>query len=117
MSRVRHFLSGLKRELNLKEPFFKYTGQRGIDNLWTGYEAGGPTKAVIALGTVSYGGYQAWNLPYQAMGAQAELQDVESLPGTRGDQTGYLAYGGQVGPGLQVTGDLVFALHKLRHGG
>jgi hypothetical protein len=121
MYKVRRFLKGLKKEMDWNDTWFRYTGRRSIDNLWTGYEAGGKTKAVAggaaAIGLLSYGGYQIYQTPLNILGEMAKEQDVESLPGTRGDMQGYTAYSGNVGPGIEVSGDLVFALHKLRHGG
>lgn len=106
----------MKKEFNLKEPFVKKTGTRDINNLFSGYEFGGKAKTTAAIAGV---GYVTLGVPSSQYNednliANAQEMDVESLPGTRGDMTGYQA---TPGVGMEANGDLVFALHKLRHGG
>jgi len=115
MYKVRRFLKGVAKELDPREPFIKHTGERNINNLWTGYEFGGKAKLMAPFALIGYAQYNAMNTPLYALGEQAKAQDVESLPGTRGDMQGYQAFPQY--PDLGTSGDLVFALHKLRHGG
>jgi hypothetical protein len=117
MSKVKRFLKGLAKELDPRDPFIKWSGRRTIDNLWTGYEFGGQAKILGTAAILGYGSYRIYQAPLDALEQEAIAQDIQSLPGTRGDMTGYMAYGGSVGGGLETSGDLVFALHKLRHGG
>lgn len=116
------FAGYMKKNFNLKEPIFQKSEHRDINNLWTGYEMGGKGRAIATVGLLGVGGavaynpksYQNWSNNRANTRYASEEQDIESLPSTRGDGMGYQAYGG---PSLQPSGDLVFALHRLRHGG
>ncbi|MED1301890.1 hypothetical protein P4388_31455 [Bacillus thuringiensis] len=119
-------VNSTKKNFNLKEPFFEKAEHRDVNNLWTGYQLGGKGRAASTLGLLGVGAVMVSNpravqRQYNetfVLPEQAKEQDVESLISTRGDSQGYQAYGGITGnPNLQASGDLVFALHKLRHGG
>ena len=116
-SNVKRFLGGFAKEIDPREPLFKKTGRRGINNLWSGYEFGGRAKFLASAGLLGSGGYYIETQPRKSMvQAQQQYQDIQSLPGTQGDMQGYEAYPAISVPGLEATGDLVFALHKTRHG-
>lgn len=115
-----------KKNFNLKEPVFEKAEYRDVNNLWTGYQLGGKGRAAATVGLLGVGAVMVSNpravqSQYNqefVLPEQAREQDVESLASTRGDGQGYQAYGGMTGnPNYQASGDLVFALHKLRHGG
>jgi hypothetical protein len=101
--------------------WFHKTGERRMDNLWTGYEAGRNTKRV---GMGIMGGMAGYSLVSQANEYHHDLahvyanddRGIQSLPSTQADGRGYWAHNGGE-PALGATGDLVFALHNLRHGG
>ena len=94
---------------------------RSINNLWTGKTLGSTGKKVAAAGLVGGIGVYSIMGPGRAVNreiqAAAKEDDIQSLESTQADGSGYTAY-----PGFNIhdyapDGDLVFALHKLRHGG
>ncbi len=125
-SAIRRVGSAISRtaEAVRTEPIFKKTGDRNINNLWTGYEYGAKGKAIVGIGLLGGGSILVPTAPARAAAAerresvawQSENQDIESMISTRGDMQGYKAHGG-IDPMLQSSGDLVFAMHKTRHGG
>ncbi len=105
----------MKKNYNLKEPLFKKDPQGpNMNNLWTGYGYGGKGRALATIGLLGGGTIMASkNI---SVPAESEMQDVESLPSTRGDYQGYEAQLSE-NSGLAPSGDLVFAMHKTRHSG
>ncbi|WDI05151.1 hypothetical protein PUW25_25420 (plasmid) [Paenibacillus urinalis] len=99
---------------------FEKNTQRSINNLYTGFGLSRKGKAVALTGMGAYGGYQVINGQSEAGNRNAmdamDDRGIMSLPGTRSDGMGYL--GDPAGnQDLAARGDLVFALHNLRHGG
>jgi hypothetical protein len=106
-------------------------GERGLDNLFTGVQLSGHGKKVATTALGMYAGYQVLNGAYRyhydsAMTYNRDDRGVQSLPGTQGDGLGYQMpqYSMQnstnspkLDMDLGAGGDLVFALHNLRHGG
>lgn len=96
---------------------------RTINNLWTGKGLGSKGKKAAFTAIGGYFGYQAMAGAGSESNAIAKAQfeegDIQSLPGTQGDGLGYTAYpsANLDMQGLAPSGDLVFALHRLRHGG
>lgn len=99
---------------------FERNTQRSINNLYTGVGLSKKGKATALLGMGAYGGYQAINARAEARTQTAldnmDPRGVMALPSTQSDG---VAYTGNPGgnPELSASGDLVFALHRLRHGG
>ena len=114
---TKRFLKGLAKEMNPKDPWFIKTGDRNINNLWTGHEFGGRSKFAAGVGALGYGGYKIGTADSRELQANAAFQDIQSLPGTRADMMGYYGNAGDEANQLQPTGDLVFALNRLRHEG
>jgi hypothetical protein len=99
----------------------KSVNGRALSNIYTGRDLNGKGKALAGLGIAGYAGYQlaSAQMDYEEekIAAQGDDPDlVQSLPGTRADGISYNA-SPYSGPKLEATGDLVFALHKIRHGG
>lgn len=123
MMGTRRFLTGLARETNFRADdatWLRKTGEgRSINNLWTGKELGKKGNAAFAtlgVGYVGYSGLTAGGKANQAeVDYQVETEGVQSLAGTRGDGAGYQMPNAPTG--FQPSGDLVFALNRLRHGG
>ena len=113
MARAGRFIQGLKREFNPKDPFIKKVDYRNVIILWTGREVGGKGKIAIAASAIGFGGHQIYSAPYERIRQEAEMQAPQSLPGTRGDMQEYTPNISN----MEVSGDLAFALHNLRHGG
>jgi hypothetical protein len=111
MSRTRRFLQGLAKEMDPRTGFIKKADRRDINNLWTGYEAGGLGKSLGVAGVIGYGSYTITNAPYKRLEEEAETQEATALPGTMGDGMSYTP------SAPSADGNLVFALNKLRHGG
>lgn len=112
---VKRFLKGVAREFDPREPIIIRT-ERNINNLWTGRTLGGRGKILVGLGAAGYVGHQINNAPYQKIEQEAVMQDPTPLPGTLGDMQNYTPNYANAQP-LEVSGDLAFALHHLRHGG
>lgn len=116
----------MKKNFNLNEPIFmKDPEGRNINNLFTGYGYGGKGRAIATVGLLGGGSIVAAN-PRDFQGlmngdyidAQSQELDVESMQSTRGDSMGYQAQvGASAANMLNASGDLVFAMHKTRHGG
>lgn len=133
MSKTRRFLTGFKKEFNLKDPFIREAPTRDINNLWTKRELGGKGRAVVAASAIGYGAFELNRTQGKLIERDAIAQDPQQLPGTLGDMSEYtphylnvdeeLQEGVQpgiqpgMGTGVQADGNLVFALHNLRHGG
>lgn len=122
----RKFGEYMKKSYNPKDPIFvkDEVHGRSINNLWTGYKLGGKGNLMVA-GSVLGGGtlvasnpqaYQDMFNRHETVAYQSEELDVESLPSTRGDHTGYQIPLSDMS-NMQASGDLVFALHKTRHFG
>lgn len=99
---------------------FERNTQRSINNLYTGIGLSRKGKAVALTGMGAYASYQVLTGQQEAanQNAMAHMDDrgIMSLPGTQADGVGYL--GDPAGnQDLAARGDLVFALHNLRHGG
>jgi hypothetical protein len=118
--------SHIKKNYNPNDPLFTKDTVEGhsLNNLWSGYKLGGKGKLAVTGSLLAGGsimvanprGVQAAYNNRQNVQYESEAQDVESLQSTRADGLGYQA---QVGtnPGLNASGDLVFAMHKTRHSG
>jgi hypothetical protein len=99
---------------------FERGTERSINNLWTGLNLSSRGKKYAIRGIAGYAGYKIvqGSNEYQENLALANVDErgIMSLPSTQADGLGY-----QGNPGgrtdLGASGDLVFALHKLRHGG
>lgn len=98
----------------------RYTGTRTIDNLFTGFEPTTIGKAGLFGGFALLTGnsiYQGYQEQYDQMGIDnGGDMGVQSLPSTRADMMGYNRMVPTNAMDLGATGDLVFALHKLRGG-
>ena len=124
MSGTRKFLVGAAEEMTPKKGG-KWLQQaeegRSINNLWTGKELGRNGKIATGGVLAGYIGFQATGAQtaaaQQQVDAQSYSSNIESLPGTRGDGVGYTAYPNFNIKDFAPQGDLVFALHNLRHGG
>lgn len=100
--------------------FVQKNNVRSINNLYSGYELSKKGKAA-AVGVMGiYGAYeihstldQQWN---EQVAANTETEDIRAMPSTISDYRGYLAKT-PADQSFEAKGDLVFALHKLRHGG
>lgn len=119
---TRKFLKGIAKETDLRGPWIqKSKDGRTLNNYFTGYEFGSRAKGVGSIAALGYGGYvvatETDRTAKAVADSQSENEDIESLPGTRGDMVGYQGYTGLPSNNLQTSGDLVFALHKIRHGG
>lgn len=126
---TRRFLNSVLGNGADSQAYIKGTGSfiaeaadgRSINNLWTGKTLGSAGKKTAAAGLV--GGIGMYSLigPEQMINreiqAQAKEDDVQSLQSTQADGTGYTAYPKFNMQDYSASGDLVFALHKLRHGG
>lgn len=112
MARPRHFIEGLKREFDPRDPFIKRE-PRHLNNLWTGRTLGGRGKLIVGATAVGYGIHEISDARYKNIERDAEMLEPTPLPGTRGDGSTYTPHY----TGLEVSGDLAFALHNLRHGG
>lgn len=95
---------------------------RTINNLWTGNTLGRGGR--IVAGGLLAGGLGVYGLvgPEQQRAREAreralEEDDIQSLPGTQADGAGYTAYPAINMQDYAPSGDLVFALHNIRHGG
>lgn len=94
---------------------------RSINNLWTGARLSVKGKVVAGSALGVYGAYSfaqgvnQYEKDY-AMSFNYDDRGVQSLPSTRADGMGYTANNGG-DKTLGARGDLVFALHNLRHGG
>jgi len=98
------------------------TGVRSVNNLWSGYELSSKGKKAAwgVLGT--YAAYRVIRSGNDEIRNAVENYNldqggVQSLPSTRADGIGYTASPGGYKDSMLPTGDLVFALHNLRHGG
>lgn len=94
---------------------------RTLNNLYSGRDLNKKGMALAGIGIAAYAGYQIDKGESQmrsderlARGGDPDM--IQSLPGTRADGVAYNA-SPYNGPQLEATGDLVFALHKIRHGG
>lgn len=115
----------VKENYNPKDPFFVKDPVRGrhINNLYTGYKLGGKGNLLVAGSILGGGTVMAANptaiqnsiARKEIVDSQAEMLDVESLPGTRADHLGY--QNPNPPSHMYASGDLVFALHKTSHTG
>jgi hypothetical protein len=110
---------------------FEKTGERSINNLWSGYGLSAKGKKVAWMGLGAYAGYEALKGAYRynydtTLVYNMDDRGVQSLPATQADGLGYMVPGYENPQGVSVpkldmtlgaSGDLVFALHNLRHGG
>jgi hypothetical protein len=125
MARFSRYLKGFAHEMSPKSGWVHKSNIRNFDNLYTGYEFGGKAKITAAVAGLGFAGYQYLNsngFNGELNRMTAESEDVNAMPGTLGDAQGYQAYpylskNQLAEQGYAPKGDLVFALHKLRHGG
>ncbi len=99
---------------------FEKNVERSINNLYTGRGLSKKGKTVALLGMGTYAGYEMVSGYSEAsnMNAEANMdtRGIMSLPGSQADGTGYITDNGG-NADLGARGDIVFALHRLRHGG
>lgn len=117
MARARRFLHGLRREFNPREPFIIKTGHRNINNLWTGRTLGGKGKIAVGAGAIGYGVHAFSSARGELIEREAVSKQPTPLPGTTGDMLDYTPHYQHAILPPQADGNLVFALHHLRHGG
>lgn len=97
---------------------------RALDNLFTGYKPGKTGKPIMwgAIGVLGVHGIYSATQENRLNNtlAAAPTEDIMALPSTTRDYTRYQAqlptstdYDNSFG----ATGDIVFALHKIRNGG
>lgn len=120
----KNILNSESEVINGKGKFFGDSVEgRSVNNLWTGKGLGSKGKKAAFTAIGGYFGYEAMvgagTETKATVQAQFEEGDIQSLPGTQGDGLGYTAYpsANLDMQGLAPSGDLVFALHRLRHGG
>lgn len=129
MKGTRRFLQNIVGNGADSQSYIKGTGHfiaeaadgRSINNLWTGKALGGAGRKVTAVGLA--GGIGVYSLigPGQVKEKEfreiAKEDDIQSLQSTQADGSGYTAFPSFSMHDYAPSGDLVFALHKLRHGG
>lgn len=117
-SGIGNLAPGLKTAA--KQSVARYTGDHTINNLYTGYKPGFVGSGMIlggltlaSVGNMSENANQIYEEQAKNNGGDF---GVQSLPQTRGDLAGYNRMVPTNTMDLGATGDLVFALHKLRGG-
>lgn len=107
---------------------FEKTADRNINNMYTGIGLSKKGKGVAFMGMGTYGAYKGvtgYGEYKRDMLSQNTDPNIYALQSTEADGVGYEQQyrGGQqpvpvtsLDP-IQVSGDIVFSLHNLRHGG
>lgn len=99
---------------------FERNTQRSINNLYSGVGLSRKGKATAILGMAAYGGYKMHEgkgeVRRKQVMANMDPRGIIALPSTQSDGVGYRGDPGG-SPDFGANGDLVFALHNLRHGG